>query len=149
MLLIGVGNPMRGDDGVGPELAARIGRLALPGVEVASETEPLALLDHLQRTPAPEAVVVVDATTPGPQPGRVRIHRVETGSLRHGIPFGSHGLGVADAVELARNLGLLPRRLTLLGIEAESTNLGAGLSAPVLARLDDAVDAVVAVLTGS
>ncbi len=149
MLLIGVGNPMRGDDGVGPEVASRVGRLLLPGVEVAAEIDPLALLDHLQRTPPPDVVVVVDATAPGSEPGRVRLHRVGSGSLRHGSPFGSHGLGVADAVELARTLDLLPRQLILVGIEAKSANLGADLSAAVRAGLDDAVTAVVALLTGT
>lgn len=141
-LLLGVGNPARGDDGVGPEVAARVARLGLPGVVVATESEPLALLEHL-RSPGVDEVVVVDATPPGPEPGRVRVLQVGDARLvRRGRPSGSHALGVADAVELARALDLLPPRLTLVGVEAGSAGVGAALSAPVLARLDDAVRTV-------
>ena len=144
MLLLGVGNPMRGDDGIGPEVAARIARLGLLDVEVAEETGPLALLDHLRRTPGHQVVVVVDATPPGTEPGRVRVLEVRTDPLtRSGRRLGSHGLGVLDAVELARSLGLLPPRLTLVGVEALSARLGTGLSIPVRERIDDAVHAVV------
>ncbi len=143
MLLLGVGNPLRGDDGVGPEVAARVARLGLPGLEVATEIDPLALLDHLGNPPAHESIVVVDATTPNGEPGRVRVHRVDARRLAaRDSPFGSHGLGVAHAVELARALGLLPERLILIGVEAESTRLGDGLSAAVLAAVDSAVRAV-------
>ena len=150
MLVLGVGNPMRGDDGVGPEVAARVARLDLPGLEVAAETEPLALLDHLRQKPGHDVVVVVDATAPGRHPGRVRVLQVATQPLvRPGRPLGSHGLGVVDAVELARSLGLLPPRLAVIGIEALSDQLGAGLSDPVCARVDEAVGLVLEALTAS
>jgi hydrogenase maturation protease len=74
---------------------------------------------------------------------------VEVGStpLRFEPAFGSsHGIGVAEAVELARALGRLPRRLTLIGVEAAGFEVGASLSSAVADRLDDAVRAVVAAL---
>lgn len=145
-LLLGVGNPDRGDDGVGPETAARVARLGIPGVEVATEVEPLALLEHLRRTGL-DQVVVVDATVPGPEPGRVRVLPVGAARLVHaGGRAGTHALGVADAVELARALDLLPARLTLVGVEAGSSGVGAGLSGPVRARLDDVVRTVTELL---
>ena len=150
MLLIGVGNPMRGDDGIGPEVASRVAHLGVPGVEVVVEAEPLAILEHLREPAAQLGVVVVDATPPGGRPGRVLVHPVgEERLVGRDSPFGSHGLGVAHAVELARSLGLLPPRLTLVGVEAESARLGTGLSAAVLAGLDDAVRAVVEALTST
>lgn len=139
-LLLGVGNPWRGDDGIGPAVAGRVARLGIPELEVAVETEPLALLVHLE---GQSTVVVVDATTPGPNPGRVRVWRIGSDRLvRRGQVIGSHGLGVGDAVELARSLGRLPPELTLVGVEARSSRLGDGLSGPVHERLDDAVQAV-------
>ena len=150
MLVLGVGNPMRGDDGVGPEVATRVAGLGLSDLEVASETEPLALLDHLRQEPGHHVVVVVDATAPGPHPGRVRVLQVAARTLvRPGRPLGSHGLGVVDAVELARSMGLLPPRLIVIGIEALSDELGAGLSDPVRERVDDAVRLVLQALTAS
>ena len=148
-LLLGVGNPDRGDDGVGTEVAARVARLGIPGVEVATEAEPLALLEHLRRTGL-DQVVVVDATVPGPEPGRVRVLPVGAARLvRRTGPAGTHALGVADAVELARALDLLPARLALVGVEAGSSGVGEGLSGPVQARLGDVVRTVTELLGAS
>ena len=147
MLVLGVGNPLRGDDGVGPEVASRVALLEIPGVDIATEADPLAILDHLGDPSAHEAVVVVDAMAPTGHPGRLLVHPVgEARLVGRDSPFGSHGLGVAHAVELARSLELLPPRLTLVGVEAECTRLGTGLSVPVVGRLEDAVRAVVEAL---
>lgn len=146
-LVVGVGNPERGDDGVGPEVAALVARLNLPDVDVVVYDEPLALLEHLGTH---DDVVVVDATAPAGTPGTVRVVHVGPAPLRRDVPgLGSHGLGIADAVELARALGRLPRRLTLVGVEAEDFTTGAPFSASVLQRLDDAVAAVVDLLPAS
>ncbi len=46
-LVVGIGNPSRGDDAVGPLVADRVARLGLPNVEVVVYDEPLALVEHL------------------------------------------------------------------------------------------------------
>ncbi len=139
-LVVGIGNRSRGDDGVGPEVASRVAELGLPGVEVVVYDEPLGLVEHLA---VHDDVVVVDATAPRDDPGSVHVLRVGSDPLRRESPaFGSHGLGVAEAVELARALRRLPRRLTLVGVEALSFGVGAPISAQVGDRIDEAVRAV-------
>jgi hydrogenase maturation protease len=66
VLVIAVGNPSRGDDALGPELAARLEAAALPGVEVISEFQLQVenALDLVGR----ERVVFVDAGTGTPAP---------------------------------------------------------------------------------
>lgn len=146
-LVVGIGNRSRGDDGAGPEVAARVAALGIPGVQVIVENEPLALVEHLG---AHDDVIVVDAVKPGGDAGRVHIWLVGPDPLpRHAHAIGSHGLGVSDAVELARALGRLPRRLTLIGIEAETLCAGAPLSMQVANGLDDAVRAVTDTLTAT
>ncbi len=139
-LVVGVGNRTRGDDAAGPEVAARVAALGLPGLEVVVHDEPLALVEHLA---AHDHVVVVDATAPRRTPGAVRVVHVGPTPLRPGTPaVGSHGLGVAEAVELARALGRLPARLTVVGVEGRAFGAGTEMSAEVRDRLDDAVRAV-------
>jgi hydrogenase maturation protease len=58
---------------------------------------------------------------------------------------GTHAFGLATAVELARVLGQLPKRLTVVGIEAASFAQGTTLSPEVAASVDDAVAIVGAV----
>jgi hydrogenase maturation protease len=66
VLVIAVGNPSRGDDALGPELAARLEAAALPGVEVITEFQLQVenALDLVGR----ELVVFVDAGTGTPAP---------------------------------------------------------------------------------
>ena len=62
--------------------------------------------------------VIVDALKTGARPGALlRIALTETG----GVPCGlsSHGLGLANTLELGRALGMLPPVITVLGIEAD------------------------------
>lgn len=145
-LVVGVGNPDRGDDGIGPVVAARVAHLCLPGVEVVAECEPLGLVEHLAEH---EDVVVVDAARSGSgHPGTVHVIRVGATAVPAGSAplLGSHGLGVVAAIELARALGRLPPRLTLVGVEARVLDVGAPMSEEALGCLDDAVRAVVAAL---
>ena len=146
-LVVGIGNRWRGDDGAGPEVAARVAELGLPGVQVVVQDQPLALLEHLADH---DEVVVVDAAKRGGPAGRVHVWLVGTAPLpRHRHAVGSHALGVGEVVELARALGRLPRRLTLVGVEAESFRAGAPLSPAVRTHLDDAVRAVTDALTAA
>jgi hydrogenase maturation protease len=128
MTVFGLGNEWRCDDGVGIEVARRVGGRVLEG-------EPIALVDALADE---EHVVVVDAVSSGAEPGT--IFRFEAGDEPLPAPlFGAsstHALGLAEAVELARSLGRLPRRVLVYGVEGESFGFGQGLSAPVAEAAD-------------
>lgn len=144
-LVIGVGNDLRGDDGAGLAVARGLAARAPAGVEVlALDGEPVTLMqawaDH-------DEVVVVDAVASEDPPGTVV--RVEAGRdeeqgvvpdrRRHDS---SHAVALGDAVALARVLGRLPPRLTILGITGAAFDLGTGLSAPVRVAVDDLVAAL-------
>ena len=146
-LVVGIGNGDRGDDAIGPLVAERVAGLGLPGVEVVVRDEPLSLVEHLVGR---EDVVVVDAARAGSgPPGTVHVLRVGPAPLRAGVPaVGSHGLGVLEALELARALDRLPPRLTLVGVEVGDVAFGAPLSVQVRDRLEEAVRAVVDLLPG-
>jgi hydrogenase maturation protease len=144
-LVIGVGAPDAGDDAVGL-LVCELVRLAAPSVRVLTTTSPTALLDFWQPE---DEVVVVDCVRTGAPPGSVEVRRLGTspGSSRT-TARGTHGFGVADAVELARALDRLPRRVDLVGVEGADLALGAPLSPAVVAAVPAAVQAVLA-LAGS
>jgi hydrogenase maturation protease len=144
-LLIGLGNPDRGDDGVGIEVARRVAEMGWPGVEVLAVPDPSALLDTWAGA---GRVVVVDAMTSGRAPGSVVSLDVTEGVLPAGgwAAGGTHALGLAAAIELSRVLGRLPRSLVVVGVEVDAAHAtaaeGSGLSAEVLAAVGPAVDAV-------
>ncbi len=140
IVLIGVGNSWRGDDGVGPavvDLAA--GRLD-PDVEVVeTDGEPSRLIDAWTDV---DLAVVVDAVRSGAAPGTVHVWR-DKGELTPAAPLaGSHALGVADGIALGGALHRLPTTLVVVGVEVGETSAGHGLSAAVAAKLDDAAGTV-------
>ncbi len=150
-VVVGLGNPDRGDDGVGPAVARAVAALGPPGVRVAEHEDPTALLDLWA---ARDVAVVVDAVRSGRPPGS--LVRLETGSAGRPLPAsvwagtgrgGTHALGLAAAVGLGRALDRMPRRVVLLGVEGDSYEHGSGLSPRVDAALPCAVDAVLDVLS--
>jgi hydrogenase maturation protease len=125
-LVIGVGNPDRGDDAAGLAAARHVRAAAPAGVTVIElDGDQLALLDAWQGA---ADVYVVDATCSGAEPGTVRrfdaSHPLGKGFSRRG----THLLGLADVIELARALRRLPARLRGFGIEGAAYELGAPLS---------------------
>lgn len=127
--MIGVGNPYRGDDGVGPAVLDLLARRGMPaGVLVESTGDTAALIEAWDGA---RLAIVVDAVRAEPaRPGRV--HRVVARGVLSGQPAASsHGLGLGEAVELARAIGRLPATLVLYAIEIGELTYGAELSAPV------------------
>lgn len=133
-LVIGIGNPDRGDDAVGLEVARKVRDAAPDGVTVTElDGDQLALLDAWDGA---DDVYVVDATCAGGEPGNVCRFDSSAPPGRHFQHRGTHLFSLADVIELARALHRLPARLTGYGIEGASFELGAPLSeeAQVAAR---------------
>jgi hydrogenase maturation protease len=127
-LVIGVGNRDRGDDGAGPELARRLKRRA-PAADVRECAGGYELVE-LWRGAA--QVVLVDAARGGGRPGAVRRFEAHRAALPSWLGrASSHDVGVAEAIELARSLGVLPERVLVYAIEARDFRHGAPLSPPV------------------
>jgi hydrogenase maturation protease len=146
-VVIGVGNPYRGDDAAGL-LAARHAAALLPAdvTVVEEEGEPTALLDRWRTA---DAAVVIDAVVSGARPGTV--HRIDAaaGPVPSSL-FGvsTHALSVADAIELARALKTLPPRIIVYGIEGENFEAGTVISPQVAAAVEDTARRVAAEAMG-
>lgn len=137
-IVIGVGNPDRGDDAAGREVARRLGAMAIPGVEIVElDGEATALLAQLEGA---SAAILIDACVSGGEPGTIHRYDVVEAPLPSGA-FGvsSHGFGVSEAIELARALGILPQRCVVYAIEGERFDIGAPMSGKAMAAVDRAV----------
>ncbi len=151
-LVVGLGSIDRGDDAVGPVVAAMVREeLAADGprgVHVVEHEDPTALIDLMEGF---SLVVLADASRSGAPAGTVTVHEVRQGKpalparARSG-PSGTHGLGLAQALELARSLDRLPDRVVVIGIEAAHFEHGRPLSTPVTSAVTTAVDAVLGIL---
>ena len=133
--ILGIGSPA-GDDQAGwltvdAFEASGVSRRFAPGqITSASLDRPGAGLISLLENAA--WVILVDAMQSNGKAGEIRSFNLENwAAYSHGLS--SHGFGVLDALFLARELGNLPPRLDLYGIEIGSASPGAAPGAPILA----------------
>ena len=137
-LLVGVGNRDRGDDGVGPLVVDAINESLSSTVDtLVAEGD---LSDLAMRWSGRDRVVVVDAMVSGRAPGSVSV----LDGLVDSVPteeslLSSHGVGLAEAIELSRLLGRLPRSLTIIAVEVSTTEQFDPVSGPVRSSVLDVV----------
>lgn len=130
--MIGVGAAFAGDDAAGLMVAERLS--GAPFDVIASAGVAADLVAAMEGR---DDVLIVDACRSGAEVGAV--HRLEVG--RDPLPgwlagVSSHGMGVAEAVELARSLGILPGRCRIWAIEGATFTLGAPMSPEVVAAVE-------------
>jgi len=137
-LILACGNTLRGDDGVGPRLAAWAEERfeAVPAVRVLSRQQwtPDLAKDVAQA----ESVVFIDCSVES-SPGEVNVHPVEPAAAGPGLA--SHHVGAAELLALGQELyDSLPRNAVLLTVGAGATELGETFSTPVNDALAEACD---------
>ncbi len=141
ILVIGVGNEYRGDDGVGRRVARELRERAPRTLTIQEATgEGTALLESWKGA---DAVFIIDAVASGAPPGT--IHRLDARAQPLPVGFlhtSTHAFGVAQAVELARALEQLPRDLVIYGIEGKTFDPDTGLSREVAQAAREVVDRV-------
>jgi hydrogenase maturation protease len=138
--VIGLGNPIMGDDGFGLAVLARLRDEWSfgPHVElVDGGTWGLSLLPVLE---AADHVLLLDAIRIGVKPGAVVLLRNEEVPRRLSTKLSPHQIDVREILAIAELRGSLPRELIALGAEPGAVDLRDGLSP----ELETAVDVVVA-----
>ena len=133
-IVIGVGNPFRSDDGVGPAIV-RLLQAQIPGeIKCFEETgDGAELLDAWKDI---ECVILIDAIQSGAPPTTVYRFDARGESLPVWFSHAStHTFGVAEAIELARHMDELPATLIVYGIEGLDFSPGTELSPEVAEAL--------------
>jgi hydrogenase maturation protease len=144
LLVLGLGNVLCGDDGLGAVAVHLLQRLyrAPDGVQVLDGgTLGLSLLPQLEE--AREAILVDAIRADGPPGSFVRLEGDEVAPAM-AARLSVHQVGVVDLLDAARWRGCYPSRLILLGLVPESLELGLRRTAAVEAALLDLVERIVA-----
>jgi hydrogenase maturation protease len=127
ILLLGVGNEYRSDDGVGLAVARKIHEKLIPSVTVKEESgEGAALMESWQGF---QNVIIIDAVSSGAMPGT--IFRIDANKETVPIKFfhySTHAFSVSEAIELARAMHVLPSKLVIYGIEGNDFAAGTTIS---------------------
>lgn len=151
-LIIGVGNELRNDDGVGVAVARALKlqkkQKGLEGITIITASgEGTQLMESWQDV---DKVIVIDAVRCSQQAGT--IHRLDAAD--NSIPsdffhYSTHAFSVAEAVELSRSLNRLPDSLLIYGIEGADFSYGETLSAPVQRAAQQVQAEIMAKITGA
>ncbi|MFZ0590117.1 MAG: hydrogenase maturation protease [Bryobacteraceae bacterium] len=142
MLVVGLGNPDRGDDAAGILVVRRLRERGIDAIEHSGAT--LNLLDVWN---ASDRVILIDAVVSGGAAGSVRVWDPWKVSLKGSIFRAStHEFGLADTVELARTLDWLPQWMRIYGIEA--TRFDAGMQpseeiVPAIERVAEEIQTII------
>lgn len=146
IVIIGIGNTYRRDDGVGLAVADAIERRGVPGVRVVTDiADPLGLVDAWTGA---ALAVIVDAVVLSPSvPGRV--HRCGADEIGVEPKVSSHAVNVGQALRLGRQLGRVPDNVAIFGVEVLHTDHGVGMSEEVSAAVADVVSLVLTEIAGA
>ncbi|WP_435642456.1 hydrogenase maturation protease [Streptomyces sp. H49] len=143
VVVIGVGNTLRGDDGVGPATVEALRHRVPDGtVLTVSDGEPARMLDLWRDA---DTVVVVESLRTRPaRPGELHTLTAADAASRTAATASTHALGLGECLALAEVLGQLPQRLVVYAMEVADVELGAPLSEAVRSALPELIERVAA-----
>ncbi len=132
VIVIGVGNSFRSDDGVGVYVARELQKLHLPEVTVVTEErDGLKIMDHWS---SGDHVVIIDAVVSDADEGSIlRVELLDELRPSFISRSSTHSFDIAGAVSLSKVVGKLPASVVLYGVEGKNFKMGTSLSPRVLA----------------
>ena len=114
--MVGVGNLLRGDDGLGPTATRILRNMKLPSeVEVRETSNLFDLLDDKLKNY--DKLFIVDAVSYGSKPGSLHSFSPDLGEAKRRTALSLHETGIREVLRLASVLGLLPGEVTIMGCE--------------------------------
>lgn len=141
-VVIGLGSPLMGDDGLGLLALEALSRSR------AFDPEPLFVdggtwgMNLLPIIESAKRLLLVDAIRAGGAPGALVVIERDALPRGLGIKLSPHQIDLQEVLALAELRGHLPREAVAIGLEPERVELGCGLS-PVVARgLDDLLERI-------
>jgi hydrogenase maturation protease len=154
ILVIGMGNPYRCDDGIGLQIAKNLSKILPEEVKVQTHTnDALALMELWQKY---DCVYLIDAVSAGlrcdpngshdEEQVPVRLYRFDAAVEQ--LPpifftkYSTHSFSIQETIALCKNLGTLPKKLIIYGIEGHSFHVGTELSGKVQQAISDITDCI-------
>ena len=142
--VVGVGNRLLRDDGVGPRVIDVLER----SLDAPSET--VRLYDAgttgffaLEALSGCDRAIVVDAIRTGKEPGTIREYRFKDGGFDDEVPqVTMHDVSFTEALTFARDVYELPDDVRIIGVEPGSLNTGLELTDPVREAIPEILDRI-------
>jgi hydrogenase maturation protease len=143
ILVLGLGNILLKDEGVGVRVVERLQALYdFPRWVQVLDGGTLGL-DLMLHVEAADCLLVIDAVDLGAEPGKmVRLEGGEVPAFLS-VKISPHQMGLADLLAAARLRDIYPQEIVLWGVQPEVVDVGLDLSPVVSARVDALVEEAV------
>lgn len=143
ILILGIGNILLRDEGVGVRVIEQMQKMRLPDdVElVDGGTAGADLLDVLAER---RKVIVIDAVQADCEPTTVLRFTADDLVRPDGVGMSLHELGLGEALTMARQLGCAPEDVVVFGIKPKDISCGLELSKEIAASIPKVVELVLA-----
>ena len=137
ILVLALGNPLRGDDGAGGAVLAMLQETAVPIPHITFADGGTPGLETVLTLQGYDKVIVIDAANLGEPPGTWRrFSLADTNLVQQAQMNGTlHDAGFAEAIALGAALDILPPEIIVYGIQPETVEWEMGLSTAVQAAI--------------
>lgn len=135
ILILGVGNILMGDDGVGVRVLERLRELSLP-VTVEPVDGGTAGADLVDILADRRKAIVIDAVDVGAEPGSIHRYEVDAWIEHAQQVISLHQVGLGQALSMVRLIGAAPREWVVFGVQIQTVEPSLELSEPVAKSVD-------------
>jgi hydrogenase maturation protease len=136
ILVLGIGNLVMTDDGIGVRVVQHLEKRFRFPAEVTLLDGGTLGLDLLPKLEGVDRLIVLDAVETGKEPGTVVRLAGDEIPIAMATKLSPHQMGLKDLLSVASLLDCAPDEMVLWGVQPASVDLGTELTPPVAARLD-------------
>ncbi|MBN1507581.1 MAG: hydrogenase maturation protease [Sedimentisphaerales bacterium] len=148
-VVLGLGNPLMGDEGIGVHLVERLAESAAeyPSADfLDAGTGGLSVLHYIEGR---RKAIIIDCAFMDEEPGAIRRFTPEQVHSRKVLAHRTlHEADLMQILSMARRLGQAPEQAVVFGIQPERVELGQGLSPTLTERMDEYVSVILSELEG-
>lgn len=141
IFILGVGNVLLSDEGVGVHVANELMKMDLPPnvTVVEGGTDGFRLLNVITEA---DRLIVVDAVRGGAAPGSIyRFDIDDVQSCPSGFKTSVHQIGILEVIDLSGLIGKTPKT-TVIGVEPKSLKMGMELSPEIKAKIPRIIELI-------
>lgn len=145
ILILGVGNPLRRDDGIGPKIIHLMEENKItynlpPCTDfLDGGTDGLGLIEYLKEY---KKVIIIDAVEMKLEPGEIRVFTPEEAVINiNSDSLSTHGFGIAELIKLAKELDINPE-LIIVGVQPGDVGYGEELSKIVNHKINNIIKTI-------
>lgn len=145
--VVGVGNAVMGDEGIGVHIVEKLKSIELPSDVVVLDGGTHFWGDEPALDGA-EKLIIVDAVLGGGAPGTIyRFSIDELEDEADDVKLSCHDMGLIEKLRVTQLAGATPEQIVIIGVEPAKVEWNTGLSKEVEEKVPEVIDAVMAEIT--